>query len=129
MKTIPYVAIHCWKALALSIVHWPSKIIFIKGPVIKLHIKLTSFTAHFPLKVLDFSQVLIEFCHAARIEICRFLQISFVDFAVHWSFQIKMFNKLAPGHIWLCAPGFKRFLHGKICIRFTKCKIPSRYLW
>jgi len=27
-----------------------------------------------------------------------------------------MFNKLALGHIWLCAPGFERFLHGKICV-------------
>jgi len=36
-KLSPFVAIHCWKALDFSIVRRPSKIIFIKGPVSKLH--------------------------------------------------------------------------------------------
>ena len=35
-KTNPYVAIHRWKALSLSIDQGPLKIIFIKGPVSKL---------------------------------------------------------------------------------------------
>ena len=51
MKTKAYVAIHHLIGLALSIVRQPSKIIFIKEPVSKLHIKFSSFTAHLPLKV------------------------------------------------------------------------------
>ena len=61
MKTNPYVAVHCWKALSLRIVCCPSKTIFIKGPVYKSHIKFSAFTAHLPLKVLDFFKVL-NFC-------------------------------------------------------------------
>ena len=62
MKTNPYVAIHCWKALSLRIVLRPLKIIFIKGPVRKLHIKISAFTAHFPLKVQDSFKVLSLAC-------------------------------------------------------------------
>jgi len=51
MKTKAYTAIHHSIGLALSIVRQPSKIIFIKGPVSKLHIKFSAFTAHLPLKV------------------------------------------------------------------------------
>ena len=62
MKTNPYAAVHCSKALTLSIVRRSLKIIFIKGPGSKLHLKFTAFTAHYPLKVLDFSQVLSFAC-------------------------------------------------------------------
>ena len=58
MKTNPYVAVRCWKALSLRIVRCPLKIIFIKGPVYKSHIKFSGYTAHLPLKVLDFFKVL-----------------------------------------------------------------------
>ena len=58
MKTNPYGAVHGWKALSLRIVHWPIKIIFIKGPVYKSYIKFSVFTQHLPLKVLDFFKVL-----------------------------------------------------------------------
>ena len=37
-------------------------VIFIKGPVYKLHIKFSAFTAHLPLKVQDFSKVLSLAC-------------------------------------------------------------------
>ena len=47
MTTNLYVAIHCSKALPLSIVHWP---------VFKLHVPY-----HLPMKVLDFFHVPIEF--------------------------------------------------------------------
>jgi len=56
MKTIPYVAVRCWKALFLRIVCCPLKIIFFKEPVYKLHIKFSAFTAHLPLKVLSLSK-------------------------------------------------------------------------
>ena len=58
MKTKPYVAIHCWKALSLRIVQGPSKIVFIKGSVRKLLIQISAFTAHFPLKVQGSFKVL-----------------------------------------------------------------------
>ena len=51
MKTNPYVALHSWKALSLSIVHPPFQIIFLKGLVYKLHIKFTALTAHLSLEV------------------------------------------------------------------------------
>ena len=57
MKTKPYVAIHCLKALSLRIVRQPSKMIFIKVPVSKLHINFTAFYEHLSLKVQDFSKV------------------------------------------------------------------------
>jgi len=57
MKTNPHVAIHSWKAISLRIVWRPSKIKFVKGPVSKLHLKCTVFTAHLLLKVLSFSQM------------------------------------------------------------------------
>ncbi len=38
-----YVAIHHSIVLELSTVHWPSKIMFIKVPVSKLHIKFSAF--------------------------------------------------------------------------------------
>ena len=40
----------------------PLKIIFIKGPVYKLHINSSTFTAHLPLKVLDFFKGLSSAC-------------------------------------------------------------------
>jgi len=66
MKTNPYVAVHCCKALSLRIVCCPLKIIFIKGPVSKLHLNFTSLTALLSLKVLNFSQVQ----HAAYLHLC-----------------------------------------------------------
>ena len=62
MKTNPYVAVHCWKALSLSSVHSPLKIILVKGPVRKLHLKFSAFTAHLHLKVLSFSRVKSSAC-------------------------------------------------------------------
>jgi len=53
---------HCWKALSLRIVRRPSKIVFIKGPLRKLHIKISAFTAHFPLKVQGSFKVLSSAC-------------------------------------------------------------------
>ena len=47
---------------SLRIVRWPEKIIFIKGPVYILYINLSAFTAHLPLKVLDFFKVLSLAC-------------------------------------------------------------------
>ena len=66
MKTNPYVAVHCWKALSLRIVRCPLKIIFIKGPVYKSYIKFSVFTAHLPLQVLDFFKVLSVACSVLR---------------------------------------------------------------
>ena len=40
----------------------PSKMIFIQGPVSKLHIKFTAFYEHLSLKVQDFSKVLSLAC-------------------------------------------------------------------
>ena len=51
MKTKPYVAKHFLKALSLRNLWQPSKIVFIKGPVSKLHIKISALTAHLSLKV------------------------------------------------------------------------------
>ena len=62
MKTKPFVAVHCQKALSLRIVCCSLKIIFVKGPVYKLYIKFKAFTAHLPLKVLDFFKVLSSTC-------------------------------------------------------------------
>ena len=65
MKSNPNVAVpvHCWKALSLRIVRCPLKIIFInKGPVYKSYIKFSAFTAHLPMKVLDFFKVLSSAC-------------------------------------------------------------------
>ena len=62
MKTNPYVAVHCWKALSLRIVRCALTIIFIKGPIYKLHIKFSVFTSHLHLKVLSFSQVKSSAC-------------------------------------------------------------------
>ena len=56
MKTNPYVAVHCWKALSLRIVRVTLKIIYIKEPVHKSHIQFSGFTAHLPMKVQDFCQ-------------------------------------------------------------------------
>ena len=44
MKTKGYLALHQLIGLALSIVHQPSKFIFLKGPVSKLHMKPQHFT-------------------------------------------------------------------------------------
>ena len=77
MKTNPYVAIHCWKALSLRIVRRPEKIICIKGPVFKSYIKFSAFTAHLPLKVLDFFKVLSR--HAAYFESIAVLQIIYAN--------------------------------------------------
>ena len=60
MKTNPYVARHCWKALSLRIVLRALKIIFIKVPLRKLHIKISALTGHFPSKVQDSFKVPIE---------------------------------------------------------------------
>ena len=46
MKTNPYVAIHCPKALSLSIVCQPIKIKFIKGGLSILHLKFSAFTTY-----------------------------------------------------------------------------------
>ena len=43
-------------------------------------------------------------------------------------FQRKMFDKLVPGCIWLCAPYFERVLHGKICTKL-RCKQGSFKVW
>jgi len=51
MKTNPYVAIHCPKALSLSIVCQPIKIKFIKGRLSILHLKFSAFTTYLVLKV------------------------------------------------------------------------------
>ena len=42
----------------------PLKIIFIKGPVRKLHMKISVFTAHLPLKVQGSFKVLSSACSA-----------------------------------------------------------------
>ena len=63
MKTKPYVARHCWKALSLRIVLRPLKIIFIKGPVRKLHLQISAFNTHFPLKVPGSFKVLSLACN------------------------------------------------------------------
>ena len=83
----------------------------------KLHIKLTAFTTHLSLKVLDFSQVLsVPFRSLSRLEV---LIISLRRFCHASVFPGKILNKLASGHIWLCAPGFERCLRSKICKRFS----------
>ena len=69
MKTKPYVAIHGWKALSLRIVLPPLKNFIIKGPVRKLHIKISVFTAHFPLKVQDYFK-----CKCENVNRIVFLQ-------------------------------------------------------
>ena len=71
MKMYPCVAVHCWKALSSGIVCCPLKIIFIKGPVFKLHIKFTAFNTHLPLKVLDFFKVLLSAC-SVLLKYCIF---------------------------------------------------------
>jgi len=45
------------------------------------------------------------------LKLCRFCHATY--------FQSKMFDKLVPGCIWMCAPYFERVLHGKIR---TKCR-------
>ena len=62
MKANPYVAVHCWKALSLRIVRCPLKMIIIKAPVYKSHMKFSVFSAHLPLKLLDFFKVLSLAC-------------------------------------------------------------------
>ena len=122
--TSTYVAIHCSKALSLRIVCQPLKIIFIKGPVFELHIKFTAFTTHLPLKVQDSFKVLSLACNVLwKLQVLiktwrRFCRTSF--------FQRKMFDKLVPGHIWLCALVFKRVLHGKICAKFSMNRVLSK---
>ena len=37
-ENLPHVAVHCWKGFSLRIVRCPLKIIFMKGPVYKLHV-------------------------------------------------------------------------------------------
>jgi len=131
MKTNPYVAIHCWKALSLSIVRCPLKTIFIKGPVSKLYIKISAITAHLSSKVQDFSKVDIGFS----------MQRSLKDAGLHLKLPIKAcinfvcivfskqnVNKLVPGRIWLCAPYFERVLHGEIHAKFRceHCTVISK---
>jgi len=40
------------------------------------------------------------------------------------NFPSKMFDKLVPGCIWLCAPGFESAVYGEICIKIMQvlCK-------
>ena len=71
MKTNPYVAVHCLKDLSLRIIRRPLKIIFIKGPVSKLHFKISAFTEHLPLKVLDFSKEMSLLCSVLGKAITR----------------------------------------------------------
>ena len=70
MKTKPYVAIHCSKALSVRIVRRPSKNIFIKGPVSKFHMNFTAFYKHLSLKVQDFFKVLSLPCSVLYFESC-----------------------------------------------------------
>ena len=53
-----YVAIHHSKALSLSIVLWPSKNIFINGPVYKLNMKFSALYEQLPWKVRGLSKEL-----------------------------------------------------------------------
>ena len=110
--------IHCWKALSLKIVRRPLKNWFIKWPVRKLHIKTSAFTAHFPLKVQGSFKVLSSACSILGKKPIRIWSLRW--FFCTSFFQRKMFDKLVPGNIWLCAPDFERSLHGKGCVRF-KC--------
>ena len=58
MKVNPYVAIHFLKSVSLRIFCRLSKIVLIKGPVSKLHIKISAFTTQLSLmKVQDFFKV------------------------------------------------------------------------
>jgi len=109
-----HVAIHWSKALALSIVCWPSKFFFIKGPVSKLHTKISAFYEHLPWKVQDFSKELSSPCSVLGKMPVRIKSLRGFCRALY--FQRKMFNKLAPDRIWLYVPVFERFLHHKISV-------------
>ena len=62
MKTKANIAIHHSIGLALSIVRQPSKILFIKGTVSKLHINFSAFNAHLPWNVQGSFKVLSSVC-------------------------------------------------------------------
>ena len=49
---------YCLKTVSWRIVRGPLKIIFVKGPVCKLHLNFSAFYKHLPLKMLNLSQVL-----------------------------------------------------------------------
>ena len=83
MKTKAYVVIHHLKALSLSIFRRPSKNIFNKGPVYKLHLKISALYEHLPLKVQGLSKELSLSCSVLGKRSVR------IDFAIHNSFKVK----------------------------------------
>ena len=68
MKTNPYAAVHYWKALSLSIVHCPLKVIFIKEPVAY---KVLSFYRTFGFESAGFFQS-IEFGVERTLKVLHF---------------------------------------------------------
>ena len=126
MKTKPYVAIHFLKALSYRIVRQTSKNVFFKGPVSKLHIKISAFTAHLSFKVQGSFKV--------KGLACSVLWKMLVHInSLRWScrapfFQSKMCKKLVPGLIWLRALYFERALHEKIRKKF-RCEHCSFKVW
>ena len=61
MKTKGYLAIH--QSIGLSLSKSSDHLYsFFKGPVSKLHMKISAFCEHVPLKVQDFSKVLSVAC-------------------------------------------------------------------
>ena len=82
-------ALHHWKALYLRIVLRQLKIIFIKGLVSKLHIKLSAFYGHFPLKVQGSFKVLSLAC-SVRLKYCIFANIFCKHRQLHPKMQISV---------------------------------------
>ena len=122
-KTKAYVAIHHSIGLAFSIVRQPSKIIFIKGTVSKLHINFSVFTAHLSLKVQGSFKVLSL---AWYLERGRFPSKACSDFAVHHSFKGKCLINWYPDISGCVLCTLKRLpgMHGKK-LRFEQVLCPN----
>ena len=101
-------------------------IFFIKGPVSKLHTKISAFYEHLHGKVQDFSKELSSPNSVLGKMPVRIKSLHWFCRALY--FQRKMFNKFALDGIWLCVPVFERFLHHKINLGI-RCEHYSFQKW
>jgi len=115
-KTIPYVAIHCCNALSLGIACYTLKLYLLEGQWVNYstYKDLNIYRSNCLWKCWISPKYMVN--HAAHFE--RF-----------W--VSKMFDKLALGCIWLCAPYFERVLRCKIRAKFRceRCTLKVLVHW
>ena len=107
--------------LSVSIVRRPLKIICIKGPIYKLHLKFTALSANLPWKVHDFPQVSSLGC--SLLGKLPILIESLLSFCCVLNFPSKIFDKLLPTISGCVLPALK-VLCGEMerCRSFATCK-------